>query len=177
MKKRTWLLAGMAVAFLLEIAFHVWLYISENWEWLHLGRTAIVVGLFFMLEWRFRQDGVRAGKSRYFNGASDVKCWNGSWIGETEPSRKRKITLMFIDLDRFQTINDTAGHHIGDLLLVEVTKRLKQLFGNQALIARYGGDEFSVTLPMSAGTMQNASPPNCCTNFPSLTKFMARNIR
>ncbi len=147
MKKRTWLLAGMAVAFLLEIAFHVWLYISENWEWLHLGRTAIVVGLFFMLEWRFRQDGVRAGNRDILTGLPTRKMLEWQLDRWTEPSRKRKITLMFIDLDRFQTINDTAGHHIGDLLLVEVTKRLKQLFGNQALIARYGGDEFSVTLP------------------------------
>ncbi len=54
--------------------------------------------------------------------------------------------VYFLDLDRFKQINDTLGHAIGDTILVEVVKRLKTLLKNKDIIARYGGDEFIITL-------------------------------
>ncbi len=54
--------------------------------------------------------------------------------------------VYFLDLDRFKQINDTLGHAVGDFLLTEVAKRLKQLLKNKDIIARYGGDEFVLTL-------------------------------
>lgn len=52
--------------------------------------------------------------------------------------------LMMIDLDNFKTINDTCGHLFGDEVLLNVTKQLKALFGNQDIIGRIGGDKFVV---------------------------------
>ncbi|WP_455717496.1 putative bifunctional diguanylate cyclase/phosphodiesterase, partial [Anaerosporobacter sp.] len=59
-------------------------------------------------------------------------------------------TIMFIDLDRFKYINDTQGHDIGDLLLIEVSKRMEMLIKQEhpcANIYRLGGDEFTILLP------------------------------
>jgi diguanylate cyclase (GGDEF)-like protein len=54
--------------------------------------------------------------------------------------------VLLIDLDRFKEVNDTLGHHNGDLLLVEVGERLTRLLGAGHHLARLGGDEFAVML-------------------------------
>ena len=57
------------------------------------------------------------------------------------------LGVMFIDLDRFKTINDSLGHAVGDLLLKSVVERLKDCLDHKHIIARWGGDEFTVLLP------------------------------
>ncbi len=57
-----------------------------------------------------------------------------------------KLAVMFLDLDRFKLINDTLGHRLGDLLLQQVSERLKASVRSNDLLARLGGDEFIVLL-------------------------------
>lgn len=59
---------------------------------------------------------------------------------------KTQFAIMFLDLDRFKIINDTLGHKIGDLLLIEVAKRLQYAAGQNGKVARLAGDEFTVLI-------------------------------
>lgn len=59
---------------------------------------------------------------------------------------KSNFALLYIDLDKFKTINDTNGHAFGDNVLIETASRLKKAIRNSDTVARIGGDEFVLLL-------------------------------
>jgi diguanylate cyclase (GGDEF)-like protein/PAS domain S-box-containing protein len=61
--------------------------------------------------------------------------------------KKEKVAILFLDIDHFKHINDTLGHAIGDELLIEVSKRLKNLLRQEDTLSRQGGDEFVIVVP------------------------------
>ncbi|MEW5756586.1 MAG: EAL domain-containing protein [Pseudomonadota bacterium] len=65
---------------------------------------------------------------------------------EQAKRKSTKMALLFIDLDRFKYVNDTLGHNIGDLMLVEVAGRITRCLRKTDTVARLGGDEFTVIL-------------------------------
>jgi len=59
----------------------------------------------------------------------------------------KKLAIIFIDMDNFKYVNDTAGHHVGDLFLQEISSILKSACRDEDTVARMGGDEFVILLP------------------------------
>ncbi len=73
----------------------------------------------------------------------------GDRLTQTMAASKRSgvfAALMFLDLDNFKPLNDTHGHGVGDLLLIEVAQRLSGCVREMDTVARFGGDEFVVML-------------------------------
>lgn len=71
-------------------------------------------------------------------------------IHRAERDNKR-LALLFVDLDRFKPINDNFGHDVGDLVLQEISSRISASIRPSDVAARYGGDEFIISLSESPG--------------------------
>jgi diguanylate cyclase (GGDEF)-like protein/PAS domain S-box-containing protein len=82
-----------------------------------------------------------------------TKLLNRQYLDQALEQETRRLfrtgetsALLFIDLDRFKNVNDLAGHAAGDLLLIEVSNKLKERVRQSDIIARIAGDEFVVIL-------------------------------
>jgi diguanylate cyclase (GGDEF)-like protein len=70
--------------------------------------------------------------------------------------REKAFAVLFMDLDRFKVINDSAGHIVGDGLLKEVGRRLQGCVRSPDMVARLGGDEFAILIEDANGILDTA---------------------
>ena len=80
-----------------------------------------------------------------------ARNWKTSQIMAASKRSDCYCALMFLDLDNFKSLNDTHGHEVGDLLLIEAADRLKICVREMDTVARFGGDEFVLLLPEIRG--------------------------
>ncbi|MBE1554036.1 EAL domain-containing protein [Sporosarcina limicola] len=66
---------------------------------------------------------------------------------ENAKQTKESFTVMVLDLDRFKYINDSWGHEMGDVILIETARLLRKSLSEYDLVSRLGGDEFTILLP------------------------------
>jgi len=69
---------------------------------------------------------------------------------------KKPFSIVIVDLDRFKEVNDTLGHHVGDLLLKHVAQNINTAMRRTDTVARLGGDEFALLLPAAAAANAEA---------------------
>lgn len=68
-------------------------------------------------------------------------------ISKLDSGAYRTVSLIMMDIDKFKGVNDTYGHHSGNIILQEFANIIKQEIGSNGTVGRYGGEEFVVLLP------------------------------
>ena len=78
-----------------------------------------------------------------------VMCEHESLLGAKprDPASKSSVGLLLLDVDHFKHVNDTFGHGAGDIVLIEIARRLQQLVRQHDVVVRWGGEEFVLVLP------------------------------
>jgi diguanylate cyclase (GGDEF)-like protein/PAS domain S-box-containing protein len=106
----------------------------------------MTIALELVLAWR--QQVVELRRSALTDPLTGLANRSGFWAGFEGDDRSggHDIGLLYVDLDHFKAVNDTHGHPVGDALLVAVAERLAAVVRPGDLIARMGGDEFTVIL-------------------------------
>src|SRR5699024_5356388 len=79
------------------------------------------------------------------------RAWVTRWLLSAleDPPKDNRFALLYFDLDRFKVINDSLGHNVGDEILRTIATRLQQSLDQIAHVARIGGDEFVVLMPLA----------------------------
>ena len=100
---------------------------------------------------RIRSLSGRAGTASVdlLTGLGNRRMMEDVWPGLAEAARRdgEPLAVALFDVDRFKGINDTYGHHLGDLVLQEISRRLLAAIPHPGICLRFGGDEFVVLLP------------------------------
>src|SRR5699024_8190275 len=82
-----------------------------------------------------------------------TNIYNRHYLYKNFMNIENKKAIMLLDLDDFKKVNDTHGHDIGDLVLKECARRIKQHLETKDILARVGGDEFTIVI-----TSENKKP-------------------
>jgi len=138
--------------------FNVWRYPQQSFYHIFLDRT-IIAGLSFGFLWmttaRLHDSLEALADTDALTGALNRRAIERETAHVFNPRRQRNdsIAAIMLDIDNFKQINDSYGHHAGDLALCAVADCLRNTMRAGDLIARLGGDEFLVIMPNT-----NAAP-------------------
>ncbi|MES9961561.1 MAG: EAL domain-containing protein [Sedimenticola sp.] len=129
-------------------------YVSNNCQAIRDSRGRVIrmagsiqdISLQKEIEGRLRHDASHDPLTGLYNRPWMIKRINRE-LDETRMEANEIFAVLFLDLDDFKQLNDTLGHSYGDLLLVEVSRRIEATVRPGDAIARLGGDEFIVLLP------------------------------
>lgn len=69
-----------------------------------------------------------------------------SELEKTHANAEGKFAVLFLDLNRFKTVNDSLGHSVGDKLILDVAVRLAEAVGEKGMVSRFSGDEFAILI-------------------------------
>jgi diguanylate cyclase (GGDEF)-like protein len=132
--------------------FDVWRFPQQSLYHIWLDRT-IIAGLSFGFLWmtnaRLRASLEELAGTDALTGTLNRRAIERQTERVFDPSRQRSgvIAVLMLDIDQFKKINDSYGHHAGDLALCAVADCLRNTMRAGDLIARLGGDEFLVIMP------------------------------
>lgn len=113
------------------------------------GALAYVAGLVIRDLTQSRAEFERLSRTDTLSGLANRRAFNDAFSRVND-----EASLVIIDIDRFKLINDRFGHHVGDLVIQQISAILRQVFGERNLVARLGGEEFGVILKGNGGLVQ-----------------------
>jgi diguanylate cyclase (GGDEF)-like protein len=152
-------LLGTAVYFDLFDRFADFAWAHESWKIDEIAATIFFLGLGgFLFSIRRVLDlraaemaARRVAREDALTGLPNRRCFLEAlshW--QTLLKQGEKCAVFVIDLDQFKPVNDLYGHRLGDEVLRAIATRLKDIAGERALVARIGGDEFGIILPIAS---------------------------
>ena len=118
---------------------------SEVWN---LPKYVVAVGMILLLLEEQIENNRHLALHDYLTGLPNRRLFQDRLASALERARRTETqtALLVLDLDHFKEVNDTQGHHVGDLLLQEVAARFSGRMRRSDTVARTGGDEFSIIL-------------------------------
>lgn len=103
-----------------------------------------------LLEARVRERTRELEQLAYRDGQTGILNRRGFAAAHADVAPHAAYGLLLVDIDRFKAINDSHGHAVGDIVVLEVARRIAGAVGQGGACARWGGDEFIVLLPASS---------------------------
>jgi diguanylate cyclase (GGDEF)-like protein len=115
------------------------------------GSVIGIVGVAYDVTDRLRVEELLSSEVRFdvLTGLPNRSVFQERLIGALDRAERlgEHFAVLFVDLDRFKAVNEALGHNIGDLFLQTVSERIRQCVGEDALLARFGGDQFVILTP------------------------------
>lgn len=108
------------------------------------------------LEARVRERTLELEQLAFRDGQTGLLNRRGFAAAHAKVAHRADYGLLLVDIDHFKSINDTHGHASGDVVVAEVSRRIREALDGQGAAGRWGGDEFIVLLPESSPNLLRA---------------------